>query len=85
MFSKILDKEAFEKARALCRGAYQENLLIGIEALSGSTLRGKARRYSAQYKRSAQSLLRRMTEAGIPWREERGPHGKRILVIGEDS
>lgn len=85
MFSKILDEEAFKKAMALCRGTYQENLLIGIEALSGSTLRGKARRYSAQYKRSAQSLLRRMTEAGIPWREKRGKYGKRILVIGEDS
>jgi len=84
-YSKILCEESFKRALALCRGAYQENLLIGIEALSGSTLRGKARQYGAHYKRSRENLLARMTQAGIPWHEERGPNGKRILVIGKAS
>ena len=82
MYSKILCEEAFEQALALCRGRYQENLIRGLEALSGATLRGRAKAYGAHYKRSRENLLARMTAAGIPWREERGPHGKRILVIG---
>lgn len=83
MYSKILCEEAFERALALCKGRYQEDVIRGIESLSGATLRGRAKQYGAQYKRSRENLLKRMTEAGIPWREERGPHGKRILVIGE--
>ena len=81
-YSKILCKEAFDRALALCKGQYQENLLRGIESLSGATLRGKAKNYWPQYRRSRENLLARMTRAGIPWKEERGPNGKRILVIG---
>lgn len=81
-YSKILCENAFERAIALCRGTYQENLIRGIEALSGATLRGNAKQYWARYRASRENLLARMTEAGIPWREERGEHGKRILVIG---
>jgi len=83
MYSKILCEDAYRKALALCKGTYQENLIRGFESLSGATLRGRAKQYGAQYKRSRDNLLKRMTQAGIPWREERGPHGKRILVIGE--
>jgi len=82
-YSRILCEDAYLKALDLCKGRYQENLIRGIESLSGATLRGKARQYGAQYKRSRENLLKRMTQAGIPWKEERGPHGKRILVIGE--
>lgn len=83
--SKILCYEAFEQALALCKGTYQENLIRGIEALSGATLKGRAKNYWKHYKASRENLLARMTEAGIPWREERGPNGKRILVIGEEA
>lgn len=83
--TKILCEEAFKQALALCKGKYQENLLRGTEALSGATLRGKAKNYWKHYKASRENLLARMTEAGIPWREERGRFGKRILVIGEDQ
>ena len=83
MYSKILCEEAFEQALALCKGQYQENLLRGIEALSGATLQGRAKQYWSQYRRSRENLLARMTRAGIPWHEEKGPNGKRILVIGE--
>jgi len=81
-YSKILCEEAFERALALCKGRYQEDVIRGIESLSGATLRGRAKQYGAHYKRSRENLLKRLTAAGIPWREERGPHGKRILVIG---
>lgn len=83
MYSKILCNDAFDRALALCKGPYQENLLRGLEALSGATLRGKAKTYWAQYRRSRDNLLARMTQAGIPWREERGKNGKRILVLGD--
>lgn len=84
-YSKILCEDAYRKALALCKGTYQENLIRGIESLSGATLLGSAKNYWAQYRRSRENLLKRLTQAGIPWREERGPNGKRILVIGEDS
>lgn len=84
-YSKILCYEAFEQALALCKGTYQENLLRGIEALSGATLKGRAKNYWKHYKASRENLLSRMSEAGIPWREERGRFGKRILVIGEEE
>ena len=83
MYSKILCEKAFERALSLCKGRYQEDVIRGIESLSGATLRGRAKQYGAQYKKSRENLLKRMTEAGIPWREERGKHGKRILVIGK--
>lgn len=73
-WTKIRDIKAFKKAKALAKGTYQLNLLLGIENLSGSTLRGRAREYSARYARSRNSLLRRMSEAGIPWTEKTGPN-----------
>lgn len=83
--TKILCEEAFKQALALCKGTYQENLVRGVEALSGATLKGRAKNYWKHYKASRENLLARMTEAGIPWREERGPNNKRILVIGEEA
>lgn len=81
-YSKILCEDAYRKALDLCKGQYQENLVRGIEALSGATLKGRAKQFWARYRASRENLLARMSEAGIPWREERDPHGKRILVIG---
>lgn len=82
MYSEIKCEKAFAAALQLARGSYQEAILYGSEALSGGTLRGKAKEYSGRYCRSAQNLLSRMTAAGIPWSEKRGKYGKRILVIG---
>lgn len=81
-WSRVEDAEAFEAACKLARGCYQRAILEGNEALSGSTLAGKAKGYGDRYKRSSAALLARLTAAGIPWSEERGEHGKRILVIG---
>lgn len=83
-YSKIVCENAFKQALALCRGHYQEAVIRGSEALSGATLQGKAASYGARYRESRENLLARMTAAGIPWHEERGMYGKRILVIGED-
>ena len=66
----------------LCRGCYQRNLVMGIEALSGSTLRGKAASYSSRYRTSRANLLARIRGAGVPVREILGKHRKRILVLG---
>lgn len=81
-WSEMRDPEAYEAAMDLARGDYQRALIAGDEALSGSTLRGKAKRYSARYQQSARSLLKRLTDHGIPWSEKRGPRGRRTLVIG---
>lgn len=82
MWTKINDRDALNRALDLARGTYQRAILLGDESLSGSTLKGKANRYSGRYRASRNALLKRMTEAGIPWTEVRGTHNKRVLVIG---
>lgn len=83
--TRIDDPAALDAALDIARGEYQRNVLRGIESLSGSTLRGRARNYSGKYAASRRNLLDRMTAAGVPWREERGAHGKRILVLGAED
>lgn len=81
-WSRVYDRAAYDAAFALARGDYQRNILNGTEALSGSTLRGKASRYGAVYARSRRNLIARIRAAGIAIGEERGPRGARILAIG---
>lgn len=80
-YSRIENQEALEEAMSLAKGEYQRGLIMGYEALSGATLKGKAKAYGARYRRSANALMARLKANGLA-REERGPHGKRILVIG---
>lgn len=82
MWTKVTNQSALKAALKLARGSYQRNLLLGLENLSGSTLKGKARQYSSRYHRSGYNLLRRIKEAGITISEERAEHNRRILVIG---
>jgi hypothetical protein len=82
MWTEIKNERALEQALKLARGSYQRSILLGAEALSGSTLTGKAREYASRYHRSREALLARMTEAGVPWCERRGDHNRRVLVIG---
>lgn len=79
---EVKDERALAGALALCKGQYQQNLVLGFEALSGSTLRGKAKEYGGKYEASRRHLLKRLQSAGIPVSEREGTHGKRILVIG---
>jgi len=78
----VLDPETLQEALKLAKGCYQRALLLGNESLSGSTLRGKAASYSGSYARSRQALLDRLSSKGVHWSEEKGPRGKRILVLG---
>ena len=73
-----------EMAFRLARGRYQENLLRGnVESWSGSTLKGKARDWGLQYRRSRESLLARMRGAGLKLKFQRVGRGRRmVLVVG---
>lgn len=81
-WTKIKDENIFKRALKFARGVYQRNLLAGIENLSGSTLRGKAKSYGGRYKISRQNLLSRLTRNKITWSEEKEKNNKRILVLG---
>lgn len=81
IYSRIECKVKLDAALTLAKGCYQRAIILGTEALSGATLRGKAASYGAHYARSRRNLLRRLRDAGLA-REERGLHGRRILVIG---
>lgn len=83
MYAEVRDAKQLELALEQARGCYQYNLLMGHESLSGVTLRGKAKQYSARYKQSRENLLSRCEAAGVAISEKRGDHNKRILVIGE--
>lgn len=85
MWTRIENQADLDRALDLAQGTYQRDLLLGRESLSGSTLKGRARSYGGRYQASRDGLLRRMTEAGIPWSEEKGERGRRILVIGSAS
>jgi hypothetical protein len=58
-------EQATELALKCARGCYQRNVILGFEALSGSTLRGKAARYSGRYAASRANLLKRVQAAGV--------------------
>lgn len=81
-YSVIHNESVLTQALALTKGCYQVALLHGSEALSGATLKGKAKKYGARYKQSAMNLLKRCKAAGLPIQEEIGAHGKRLIVIG---
>lgn len=85
MYSIIHCQQTYDAAQQLARGVYQSNILAGREALSGATLRGKAKRYADRYQQSASNLLARCRAAGLCIYETRGAHGKRVLVIGGEA
>lgn len=79
--TSALFPNTLETALRVARGCYQRNIIRGVEALSGSTLRGRAARYRGRYKGSAANLLARLRTAGFHVTERRESHGKRVLVI----
>lgn len=76
-----VDARAYDRAIACCRGVYQRDLIAGIEAWSGSTLRGKAKSYSGRYAVSRENLLDRLEKEGLDVEIVRREHGKKILII----
>jgi len=77
-----VDGAVLETALACTRGSYQRGVVLGLESLSGSTLRGKAKKYGVHYARSRTNLLSRLKRAGVAVSERKGTHGRRILVLG---
>ena len=72
-------------ARALAmrqaRGCYQRAILRGEQRISGSDLRGEARRWSRWYALSVANLLARCAAAGVVCGEQRGHGGLRVLTL----
>ena len=73
-----------ERALALCGGVFQRDVVLGRQTLGGSTLKGKAKRYSIIFRQSVQSLLSRLREHGIPYEidlDEQGGYDSSRLII----
>lgn len=81
MYTIYTDTALFDRAIALAKGNYQDSLLRGSEAWSGSTLRGKANQWAGRYAASRSSLLARLSAEGIKFRFELQDRRK-VLVIG---
>jgi len=79
--STIISNSTMQLALPYCKGIYQERLVMGYQCLSGSDLKGKARRFSGKYSWSRVHLLARLEKAGFIVTEIKGDHGERILVI----
>ena len=54
-----------EKAISLARGCYQRAIATGDASVSGSELKGKARKFSGRYFRSRWSFIGRCRAAGL--------------------
>lgn len=74
-------EEAEGIALAHAKGDYQRGIISGYENLSGSTLKGKAQKYSGKYYHSRMALLHRL--CGDPRLQvgERTVDKRRVLVI----
>lgn len=81
-YSIIRCQKTYDEAMKLTRGCYQQNILKGIEAMSGATLRGKAKKYIGRYRQSAQNFIQRCQDNGLDVREDVGSYNKRLLVVG---
>lgn len=68
-------------AEKLARGSYQRGVIRGREAISGATLKGKAKKYGIHYARSRGRLITRLKDAGLVIREKTGDHNRRELII----
>lgn len=75
-----------DRLRSFARGSYQRAFLDGQEAISGSTLTGKAKSYSGKYTLGLARLLDRIAQAGYRVGEYRDPRsGRRVVVIREEA
>ena len=63
------------RAMSLCKGSFQRNLVNGYETIGSSTRKGKAKNYDMHYQQSAQHLMDRLADAGVPYHVELGPRG----------
>jgi hypothetical protein len=77
----IVEPSALSTAMGCCKGSYQRDIIMGWEAISGSTLKGKARRYGYHYHISRMHLFTRLKGRGLVVTEKKGSHNSRILVV----
>ncbi len=77
----IVTETAFDRAMQIARGCYQRSLVMGREALSGATLKGKAKKYGAHYARSRDNFLARLRAAKVSVSEQIADHNRRVLVL----
>lgn len=80
-FSKFDSVMTQVEADRYARGSYQQAILDGVEAYSGSTLKGRAKKWAPKYRRSADTLIDRLASAGFVVRFEKGPHNRKVLSV----
>jgi hypothetical protein len=73
-----------EQAAQLAQGDYQERVVRGTAALSGSDLKGTARDYGARYKASRARVLAAVSNAGIPVAVIRRSRGRLELLFADE-
>lgn len=83
MYNEVNNQETLNKALKLCKknSVYQQAILLGIHAISGATLKGKAKNYSDRYKKSANSIIQKCQENGLDVKVKVKKFGKRVVVI----
>lgn len=74
--------EALEIADTLAKGCFQRGLIRGRDSISLATLKGKAKKYGAHYRRSADNFITRLSaHPSLIVREVIGDHNRRELVV----
>jgi len=84
-FSQFDNYKTYWDATAYTRGSYQLAILDGTEAISGSTLRGRARKWSSKYKDSAWTLLRRLRNAGFTVEIVKGKFNRHVVSVSRPT
>jgi len=74
-------REVRDAALALARGCYQRDLVLGWARWSGADLKGKAKKWGAQYARSRAGLVGRLRANGFEVTEIKRAHGLRTMHI----
>lgn len=84
-FSQFDNHKTYWDATQHARGSYQLAILDGVEAISGSTLRGRARKWSSKYKASAWSLLGRLRNAGFTVEVVKGKFNRHVVSVSRPT
>ena len=82
VWSLVLNRYSYSSALDCTKGCYQEDLINGWHSLSGSTLKGEAKRWKSRYAESRDALLNRLFHANVAHCEAIGPNNRRVLVLG---
>lgn len=77
-WSEVRDEESLAVALSVCRGHYQEALVLGDRPVSGSDIKD----YRRYYQRSAANLIRRINDAGVSAEIVVRERGRKVLRIG---